>query len=102
MLQTESGHSVEPVPHQLRIAGRIDATTIFRQERALGDDVQAGKQRQPFIQHCAHDVQMPLGAEQLQSQQTSHGVAGRDHLRAGQSTASDHLVKAHLGQRREE
>jgi transposase len=36
-----------------------------------------------FVEHRAHHMRVPLGAEQLQSQQTPHGVGGGDGLRAG-------------------
>jgi hypothetical protein len=38
-LQPQFPHSVKPGAHEFRIARRINATTVFRQERTLGDHV---------------------------------------------------------------
>jgi hypothetical protein len=91
---------VEPMPHEPRITSREDAATVFRQERSLGDDIQPGEQREPFVQHGAHHVRVPLGAEELQGQQASQGAGGGHRLGPGQAALADHAVKADGGQRR--
>jgi hypothetical protein len=69
MLQPQAREGIEPTFHQFGIAGWLDTTTMLGEERTLGHDIQAGEQGQSFIEHCAHDVQVPLGAEQLYGEQ---------------------------------
>ena len=75
------------------IAGGLDPATVFGQERPLGDDVQAGEEGQPLVEHGAHDVAVACVAEELQGQQRPHGAGGRDHLRAGESGPREELVQ---------
>ena len=42
---------------------------------ALGDDVQAGEQCQPFVKYRAHDVQVPLGCRTT-SRRVSYAAHG--------------------------
>ena len=88
------------MPHEPRVTSRKDPATVFRQEGSLGDDVQPGKQRQSFIQHGAHHVRVPLGAEELQGQQAPQGAGGGHCLGAGQAALADDAVEADGGQRR--
>ena len=92
-LQAQAADRVEPVAHQLRVAGRVDAATVLGQERPLGDDVQAGEQGQPLVEHGAHDVAVARVAEELQGQQRPHGAGGRDHLRAGEAAPAEDAVQ---------
>ena len=102
MLQAELRHGIEPVAHQQRIAGRIDAATVLGEIGTLGDDIQAGEQGQPFVEHRTHDMQVALGAKQLEGEQTAQGMSGRDHLRAGQSAAANDAIEVEFGQRGQE
>ena len=43
VLQTQPCHGIEPVSHQLPIAGRWDTAAVLRQKRTLGNDVQPCK-----------------------------------------------------------
>src|SRR5207302_71830 len=54
--QAPMADGIEPGVHQFGVAGRWDATTIFGQEGAFGNDVEAGKQGESFIQDMTHDV----------------------------------------------
>ena len=84
-LQSQAVDRVEPVAHQGRIAGRVDAATVFGEEGSLGDDVQSGEEGQPLVEHGAHDMAVAGAAEELQRQQRTHGTGGRDHPRAGEA-----------------
>jgi hypothetical protein len=99
--ETQPGHGIEPGAHQLRITGRRDARTVLGEERPLGDYVQPGEQRQPFVEHRAHDMRVPRGAEQLQRQQAPQRVSRRDHLGARQIAGADHPLERHLHQCRQ-
>ena len=72
--QAQAADRVEPVAHQLGIAGGLDPATVFGQERPLGDDVQAGEEGQSLVEHGAHDVTVACVAEELQGQQRPHGA----------------------------
>ena len=100
--QTEPAHGVEPVAHQLRVAGRGDPATVLGQERSLGDDVQAGEEGQPFVEDGAHDVAVACGAEELQGQQRPQGAAGGDHLRSGEPAPREDAVEGDRGEHRQE
>ena len=99
--QTELAHGIEPVTHQLRVTGRVDPATVFGQERSLGDDVQAGEEGQPLVQDHAHDMSIACRPEQLQGQERSHGRAGRDHLRSGESRFLEDAIEWNRSQHRQ-
>ena len=100
--QTEPAHGVEPAAHQLRVAARVDPATVLGQERSLGDDVQAGEEGQPLVQHHAHDMAVACRPEQLQGQERSQGGAGWDHLRSGEPRRSEDAIEGNRGQHRQE
>ena len=102
VLQAQAVHGVKPMPHEPRITGRGDAATVLREKRTLGNDVQPGEQCQPFVEHRAHHVRMPLGAEEFQGQQAPHRVGRGNHPRAWQITLADDAIKTHFHQRRKE
>ena len=99
--QAELADGIEPVAHQLRVAAWVDPATVFRQERSLGDDVQAGEQGQPLVQHHAHDMSMARRPEQLQGQERSHGRARRNHLRAGEPRFFEDAIEGNRSQQRQ-
>ena len=76
--EPEPAHGIEPESHQFRVASRVDAATVLRQEGPLGNGVQPGEEGQPFVEHGAHDVGMARGAEELQGEQGAEGAARRD------------------------
>ena len=92
-LQAQAADRIEPAAHQLRVAGRVDAATVFGEERSLGDHVQPGEEGQPLVEDRAHDVAVACVAEELQGQQRPHGTAGRDHLRSGEAAACQDRVQ---------
>jgi hypothetical protein len=49
MLESQAREGIEPAFHQLRVASRLDATTVLGEERTLGNHIQTGEQRQPFV-----------------------------------------------------
>ena len=73
-------HRAEPATHQLWIGGRVDATAVLGEERALRDHVEAGEQGQALIEDVGHDVAVTARSEQLQSQQRTKRVLRRDHV----------------------
>ena len=68
LLQAQAVDHVEPVAHQSRVAGRIDAATVFGEEGSLGDDVEAGEEGQALVEDGAHDMAVACTAEELQRQ----------------------------------
>ena len=92
--QAQATDGVEPVAHQRGIAGRRDPATVFGQERSLGDDVQAGEERQPFVEHRAHDVGMAGIAEELQGQERPHGAGGGDIFEPGKPHRARRMSKS--------
>ena len=100
--QPQATDRVEPVAHQLRVAGRGDTATVFGQERPLRDHVQAGEEGQPLVEDGAHHVAVACVAEELQGQQRPHGARGRDHPRSGEVAASRQRVQVGRDQVRQE
>jgi len=93
---------VEPAAQQVGIADRVEATTVFGQEGPFGDDVQAGKQGQAFIEDITHDMAVACVAEEFEGQQGAQGVRRGDHGRAGEAGLTDQAVKRQLGEHRQE
>ena len=100
--QAQLTDGVEPVAHQDGIAGGVNPAAIFRQERSLGDDVQAGEEGQSFVEYGAHDVAVACVAEELRGQERPDGAGGRDHRGAGESTAAEEPFQFGGGQPGEE
>ena len=100
--QTEPSHGVEPPAHQLGIAGRVDPATVLGQERPLGDDVQASKERQPLVQDYAHDMAVTRRPEELQCQQRAESGARWDHLRSREPRLTEHAIEGDRGEHRQE
>jgi len=98
LVQAQFRALVKPGAHQLRIAIRLDPTTVFGQKSALGNDIEPGKQCQPFIKNRTHDMRRSSVAEQFQSQQRAPGVRGRDLRGAGQASLFQHPVERKAGQ----
>lgn len=94
--EPQGAHRVEPALHQLRIAARIDAGAVLGQKGALGADVKARKQSQPFVKYMAHHMTVTGIAEQLQGEQRAHRRPGWDHLRAGKTGLFEQLVEGNL------
>ena len=65
-----------PGRHQAQVGSMSDLRTVGGQVGALGNDVQAGKGRQPWIEHRIHDVALALLADALEGQETAAGVFG--------------------------
>src|SRR5262249_52407706 len=76
--------------------------TVLGQEGALGDDVESGEERQPFVEHMAHDMAVPCVAEELESEQRAHGAGGGDHGGAGELSAAKKGVESARYEIREE
>ena len=76
----------------------LNAATVLRKKRRLGNDIQAGEQPEPFIKDVAHDVRVPCTAEEFQRQDGPNGVRRRDHLGAGKARFLYNVVKGGLGQ----
>ena len=57
--QAQLAHGIKPGLHEAGIGGGVNATTVFGEERALGDAVEAGEQGQAGIEHLAHDMAVP-------------------------------------------
>ena len=79
--QPQSADLIEPVAHQTGIAARLDAATVFGEERSLGDHVQAGEEGQPVVEDRAHDVAVARISEELQAPTTTG-----PHTRPGSSS----------------
>jgi hypothetical protein len=101
-LQSQATDRVEPVAHQLRVAGRFDSATVFGQERPLRNHVQPGEQGQALVEHGAHHVTVTCIAKELQGQQRPHGACGRDHLRPGETAPREELLQVGRGDPRQE
>ena len=74
-------------------------------ERPLGNDVQTGEQRQPFIQHMAHHMPVPGVGEELERQQRTDGAGGGDLLGAGEAGAGEdarQIAGGQIGQEQEQ
>jgi hypothetical protein len=90
-VQAKATDLIEPVAHQLGITARLNAATVFGEERSLWDRVQASEEGQPSVENVAHDVAMAGISEELQCQQRPDGARGWDHLRAGKPALCQQL-----------
>lgn len=100
--QTGLTEGIEPVTHQSGKADGVDAATVICQEGTLGNDIEAGKQSQTFIQYVAHDVAGAGVAKEFQRQQGADRMGSRDHLGTRQADAADETIKRDGREEREE
>jgi hypothetical protein len=100
--QLQFGQGIEPARHQRQVSTGVDAATVFGEEGAFGNDVQAGEQGQAFVEHGTHHVTVACRAEQLQGQQGPHRLSGGDHLGAGEIGLAQDLVEGNLREERQE
>jgi hypothetical protein len=65
VLQPPLPHDVQPIGHELAVALRPNAATVFGEEGSFGNDIQAGEEPESLIQNVAHHLAVPGIAEEL-------------------------------------
>jgi hypothetical protein len=101
-LHAQFANGLEPELHECGIRCRIDPAAVFREEGSLGDLVETCEKSQPFIEDIAHDMGVAGSSKELQGQERSDCMRGRDHLGAGKAGFFQDAVKRDSGQIREE
>lgn len=94
--EAQASHGIKPKIEHLRVAGGIDAATVFGQESSLGTAVEPGKKGQAFVEHIAHDMAVAGIAKEFESQERAHRVSGRNHLGAGETGIAQQLIEGDL------
>ena len=59
---------LKPGRHETQVGLVIDAGTVSGQIGSFGDDIEAGKDSDCFVEHSAHDMALTFGAEQFQAE----------------------------------
>ena len=96
--QAQLTGGIKPAVHELGVRGRINPATVFGEERAFGDAIEAREQGQAGVEHFAHHMAVASRAIQFKSQQGAHGVRGGDLLGAGELALLQDTVPGHGAQ----
>ena len=99
--EAKASHGIKPEIEHLRVAGGIDAATVFGKKGSLGGAVEPGKKGEAFVEHIAHDMTVAGIAKEFQSQKRAHRMSGRDHLGAGKTGIAEQLIEGDLRQIRQ-
>ena len=100
--QTGSMNLVQPSLQQAETHPVVHAGTVGGQIRTLGDRVETSKQCDALIADQIHDMTLAFSTQELEGQQASHRLLGRDHGRTRQSHLSYDLTQSDVPHQREE
>src|SRR5206468_11679789 len=72
----------KPSTHEIKVDLMGDTRTVSGKVGPFWHDIEPGKQCDPLIEDEVHHVTLPFLPDQLQRQEATNGLRGRDHPRS--------------------